>query len=134
MGRRVVVRLLLDSHAFLWWIADSDKLSARAYRLIADESNEIYVSAATAWELATKYRLGKLPLPEEAAFDMAGTIVGQGFKELPIGVQDASLAGRLPGPHRDPFDRMLMAQSASHALVLISRDEVFDQYGVNRLW
>lgn len=134
MGRRIVMRLLLDSHAFLWWIADSNRLSARAYRLIADESNEIYVSAATAWELATRYRLGKLPLPEEAAFDMAGAIVGQGFRELPIGVQDASLAGRLPGPHRDPFDRMLMAQATTGGLVLVSRDEVFDQYGVNRLW
>lgn len=128
------MRLLLDSHAFVWWIADSDRLSARAYRLIADEAHEIFVSAATAWELATKYRLGKLPLPEEAAFDMAGAIVGQGFRELPIGVQDASLAGRLPGPHRDPFDRMLMAQAASHGLVLVSRDEVFDRYGVSRVW
>lgn len=128
------MRLLLDSHAFVWWLADSDRLSARAYRLIADETQEIFVSAATAWELSTKYRLGKLPLPEEAAFDMAGTIVGQGFRELPIGVQEASLAGRLPGPHRDPFDRMLMAQAASHGLVLVSRDEVFDQYGVSRVW
>lgn len=128
------MRLLLDSHAFVWWIADSDRLSARAHRLIADETHEIFVSAATAWELATRYRLGKLPLPEEAAFDMAGAIVGQGFRELPIGVQDASLAGRLPGPHRDPFDRMLMAQAASHGLVLVSRDEVFDRYGVSRVW
>ncbi len=128
------MRLLLDSHAFVWWIADSGRLSARAYRLITDESHDIFVSAATAWELATRYRLGKLPLPEEAAFDMAGAIVGQGFRELPIGVQDASLAGRLPGPHRDPFDRMLIAQAASHGLTLVSRDEVFDQYGVSRLW
>lgn len=128
------MRLLLDSHSFLWWIADSDRLSPRAYRLISDEANEIFVSAATAWELATKYRLGKLPLPEEAAFDMAGAVVGQGFRELPIGVQEASLAGRLPGPHHDPFDRLLMAQAATGGLVLISRDEVFDQYGVNRLW
>ena len=128
------MRLLLDSHAFVWWIADSDRLSARAYRLIADETQEIFVSAATAWELSTRYRLGKLPLPEEAAFDMAGIIVGQGFRELPIGVQDASLAGRLPGPHRDPFDRMLVAQATSQGLVLVSRDEVFDQYGVSRVW
>jgi len=128
------LRLLLDSHAFVWWIADSDRLSARAYRLIADETQEIFVSAATAWELSTRYRLGKLPLPEEAAFDMAGIIVGQGFRELPIGVQDASLAGRLPGPHRDPFDRMLVAQATSQGLVLVSRDEVFDQYGVSRVW
>ena len=79
-------------------------------------------------------RLGKLPLPEEAAFDVAGAIVGQGFRELPIGVQDASLAGRLPGPHRDPFDRMLIAQALSRNLVLVSVEALFDRYGVRRLW
>ena len=84
--------------------------------------------------MATKYRLRKLDLPELAAFDMAGAIVGQGFRELPIRVQDASLAGRLPGPHRDPFDRMLIAQSLAHGLALVSRDAVFDRYGVNRVW
>ena len=128
------MRLLLDTHAFVWWIADSGRLSEKAYSLISDQDHEVFVSAATAWEIATKYRLGKLPLPEAAAFDIAGTITGQGFLELPIGVQDASLAGRLPGPHRDPFDRVLVAQSLSHGLVLVSRDTVLDQYGVNRLW
>lgn len=128
------MRLLLDSHAFLWWIADSSRLSTKAYDLIGDDAHEVFVSAATAWEIATKYRLGKLPLPELTAFDMSGTIAGQGFAELPIGVQDAVLAGRLPGPHRDPFDRMLMAQSLTHGLALVSRETVFDQYGVMRLW
>ena len=128
------MRLLLDTHAFVWWIADSCRLSEKACALIADESRDTFVSAASAWEMATKYRLRKLDLPELAAFDMAGAIVGQGFRELPIRVQDASLAGRLPGPHRDPFDRMLIAQSLAHGLALVSRDAVFDRYGVNRVW
>ena len=128
------MRLLLDTHAFVWWIADSCRLSERACALIADESHNVFVSAASAWELTTKYRLHKLDLPELAAFDMAGAIAGQGFRELPIRVQDASLAGRLPGPHRDPFDRMLIAQSLAHGLALVSRDAVFDGYGVTRVW
>ncbi|MXX35482.1 MAG: type II toxin-antitoxin system VapC family toxin [Gemmatimonadetes bacterium] len=128
------MRLLLDTHAFVWWIADSCRLSERACALIADESHDVFVSAASAWELATKYRLQELDLPELAAFDMAGAIDGQGFRELPIRVQDASLAGRLPGPHRDPFDRMLIAQSLAHGLALVSRDAVFDGYGVTRVW
>ncbi len=128
------MRLLLDTHAFVWWIADSCRLSERASQLIADESRDVFVSAASAWEMATKYRLQKLPLPELAAFDMAGAIAGQGFRELSIRVQDASLAGRLPGPHRDPFDRMLIAQSLAHGMALVSRDAMFDRYGVTRVW
>ena len=128
------MRLLLDSHAFLWWITDSGRLSEKARDLIGDDAHEVFVSATTAWEIATKYRLGKLPLPELTAFDMSGTIARQGFQELPISVQDAVLAGRLPGPHRDPFDRMLMAQTLVHGLALVSREAVFDQYGVTRPW
>lgn len=128
------MRLLLDTHAFVWWIADSCRLSEKACALIADESNDVFVSAASAWEMTTKYRLQKLQLPELAAFDMAGAVSGQAFRELPIRVQDASLAGRLPGPHRDPFDRMLMAQTLAHGMALVSRDAVFDRYGVTRVW
>ncbi len=128
------MRLLLDTHAFIWWIADSGRLSQRARGLIADESHDIIVSAASAWEIATKYWLGKSALPEAAAFDVAGAISNQGFLELPVSVRDAEHAGSLPGPHRDPFDRMLIAQALSRGLVLVSRDQVFDGYGVNRVW
>ena len=128
------MRLLLDTHAFIWWIADSGRLSRTAYGLIADESHDIIVSAASAWEIATKYRLGKLAIPPATAFDVAGAISDQGFVELPISVRDAEHAGRLPGPHRDPFDRMLIAQAASRGMALVSRDGVFDRYGVNRVW
>ena len=128
------MRALLDTHAFLWWIADSKRLSRTAYRAIADEANDIAVSAASAWEIATKYRLGRLPEGEVVAADIVGSIAGQGFEELTISVADAQRAGRLPGPHRDPFDRMLIAQALAHDLVTVSVDTVFDRYGVNRLW
>ena len=128
------MRALLDTHAFLWWIADSARLSGTAHDAIADETNEIAVSAASAWEIATKYRLGKLPGGAVVAVDVVGQIAGQGFADMPISVADAERAGRLPGPHRDPFDRMLIAQALTSDLTVVSIDEVFDVYGVNRLW
>ncbi len=134
MGGEIAVRVLLDTHAFLWWLADSGRLSGPARRAIADETNDIVVSAASAWEITTKYRLGRLPEGDVAAFDVAGSIARQGFEELTIGVADAERAGRLPGPHRDPFDRMLIAQALARDLAVVSVDTVFDRYGVNRLW
>ena len=128
------MRALLDTHAFLWWLADSDRLSAAAYEAIADESNEVIVSAASAWELATKYRLGKLSGGEVATTNIVDHIVNQGFVELAISVADAERAGRLPGPHRDPFDRMLIAQALTHDLILVSVDKNLDRYGIKRLW
>lgn len=128
------MRALLDTHAFLWWLADSGRLSDPTRRMIADEENDIFVSAASAWEITTKYRLGKLPEGSAAAFDVVGNIARQGFRELMISVADAERAGLLPGPHRDPFDRMLIAQALARDLVVVSADAVFDRYGVNRLW
>lgn len=92
------------------------------------------VSAASAWEITTKHRLGKLPGAKALALDISGAIAGQNFTELPITVEEASRAGALPGPHRDPFDRMLIAQALARNLVLISIDPLFDRYGVHRLW
>ncbi|WP_419857455.1 type II toxin-antitoxin system VapC family toxin [Candidatus Palauibacter irciniicola] len=128
------MRVLLDTHAFLWWIADSGRLSRKARRLIADETNDIAVSAASAWEIATKHRIGRLPGGEAVALDVAGRISDQGFSELAISVSDGERAGRLPGPHRDPFDRMLAAQALARGLPIISIDGVFDRYGLDRLW
>ena len=115
-------------------MADSRRLSGSAHRAIADEANDIVVSAASVWEIATKFRLGRLPRGEVVAIDVAGCIASQGFEELMINVADAERAGRLPGPHRDPFDRMLVAQALTHDLVIVSIDAIFDHYGVNRLW
>ena len=128
------MRVLLDTHAFLWWIADSGRLSAVVRQMIADEANDIIVSAASAWEITTKYRIGKLPGAEPVALDVAGAISAQGFRHLPISVVDAERAGRLPGPHRDPFDRMLAAQALARDLVVLSADAALDAYGIHRLW
>ena len=92
------------------------------------------ISAASAWEIVTKYRLGRLPGAEALARDVPGAIVSQGFAELPVTVTDAARAGALPGPHRDPFDRMLIAQAQARGLALVSDEALFDQYGVYRLW
>ena len=128
------MRLLLDTHAFLWWLAGSERLSQQSRQAIANEANDVLVSAASAWEIATKHRLGKLRNAEIVALDIAGAISGQGFEELAITVDDAGRAGELPGPHRDPSDRMLISQALARNLVLISIETLFDQYGVRRLW
>ena len=114
-----------------WKYAAADERTRRA---IEDPDNDVIVSAATAWEITTKYRIGKLSEAAAVAQDVAGAIAGQGFEELPITVEDAERAGRLPGPHGDPFDRMLIAQAVVRGLVLVSIDQVFDRYGVRRVW
>ncbi|MCY4654413.1 MAG: type II toxin-antitoxin system VapC family toxin [Dehalococcoidia bacterium] len=128
------MRALLDTHTSLWWLADSESLSDRAYGALADEVNTIAVSAASAWEIATKHRLGRLPSADALAYDIGAYIAGQGFDEMAITVDDVSRAGALPGHHRDPFDRMLIAQALTRDIVLISNESLFDLYGVRRLW
>lgn len=128
------MKLLLDTHAFLWWLAGNRRLSPAARRAVEDTSNGVVVSAATAWEITTKHRVGKLPGADAVALDVTGSIASQGFDELAITVEDAERAGRLSGTHRDPFDRMLIAQALAHNLTVISVDAVFDGYGVSRLW
>ena len=128
------MRLLLDTHAFIWWTAGSERLSQPARRAIEDEANDILVSAASAWEIATKHRLGRVPSAAALALDIAGAIAGQDFEGLPITLEDAVQAGALSGAHSDPFDRMLIAQAIAHNLVLISNESLFDPYGVRRLW
>ena len=102
--------------------------------MIADEATAVYVSAASAWELATKHRIGKLPDCEELAIDIPGAIAQQKFEELPVTVADGARAGALTGPNRDPFDHMLIAQAMAHGLVVVSNETLFDRYGVPRLW
>ena len=128
------MQALLDTHAFLWWITDSRRLSETAHRAISDEANEVLISVGSAWEITTKHRIGKLPGADLIAADVTGAIANQGFGELAITVEAAARAGALPGPHRDPFDRMLIAQALARNLVLISSESLFDRYGVRRLW
>jgi len=128
------VRVLLDTHAFLWWLDGDKRLPVNVRRLVAEERNTIFVSAASAWEISTKFRLGRLPAAADVAADIAGCIASQGFSPLEITVQHAQRAGGLPGTHRDPFDRMLIAQSQMEDLPLVSNEAVFDEYGLNRVW
>ena len=128
------MRILLDTHAFVWWLAGSSRLAETARRAVSIEENDIMVSAVSVWEIATKHRLGKLPEADALAGNMRAAIAGQGFEELPISVADAERAGRLAGDHRDPFDRMLVAQALAHDLVLVSNEDMFDRFGVHRLW
>ena len=128
------MQLLLDTHAFFWWFSGSSRLSPPARQAIEDDGNDVLVSAASAWEIATKYRLGQLPSSAALAVDIRGAIARQNFQELPITVEHAERAGSLPGPHRDPFDRMLIAQALAHNLVFVSNESRFDWYGVHRLW
>lgn len=124
--------LLLDTHALLWWLEGSPMLPARARDAIAQ--HDAYVSAATGWEVATKVRIGKLPGAAHLTTGFAAHVRREGFLELPISLDHAERAGTLPGPHRDPFDRMLIAQALAGNLVLVSNESAFDAYGVRRLW
>jgi PIN domain nuclease of toxin-antitoxin system len=128
------LRVLLDTHALLWWLAGDRRLSTTAQWIIEDESNTVFVSAASAWEIATKHRLGKLPRIGPLANEFAEVVASQGFQELAIGLGDGQRAGSLPGPHRDPFDRMFIAQAKESDLALLSNEESFDDYGVIRIW
>jgi PIN domain nuclease of toxin-antitoxin system len=126
--------LLLDTHSFLWWLAGSRRLSRRAREAVADPSATVFVSAASAWEIATKFRLGKLPGAAAIVEDLAGAIASQAFTPLPVTVGHAQRAGALAGDHRDPFDRMLIAQAQSENVQLVTNEKLFDAYGVRRLW
>lgn len=128
------MRLLLDTHALLWWLDGDRRLSPKARRAISNESNTILVSAASAWEITTKARLGKLPGATEVAADVAGCVASQAFASMDITMLHAQRAGSLAGEHRDPFDRILIAQTQLEDVAIVSDDSVFDAYGVRRFW
>ncbi len=128
------MRVLLDTHALLWAAFRKDLLSVRAQKLIEAPTNEILVSAASAWEVATKYRLGKLPLAQVLIGDFIPRVTAAGYVLLSISVEHALRAGRLPADHKDPFDRMLAAQAIDEDLPLVSNDERLDVFGVRREW
>lgn len=128
------MRLLLDTHTLLWWLDGNRRMSKRARALVGRDTNEVFVSAASAWEITTKWRLGKLPGAADVAADVAGAVASQVFLPLSISLAHAQLAGQLTTTHRDPFDRMLAAQALVEGLPLVSNDEAFDLFGVIRLW
>jgi PIN domain nuclease of toxin-antitoxin system len=128
------LNLLLDTHAFLWWIAGDTSLSSMARAAIGNSGNAVFVSAASAWEIATKVRIGKLPGAAVIVADLSSILKTQGFAALPISFAHGQSAGALPGPHKDPFDRMLIAQAMADDMILVSNEQHFDVYGVRRLW
>jgi PIN domain nuclease of toxin-antitoxin system len=128
------MRALLDTHAFLWWLSDEPSLTRAARKIIADTKNTAIVSAASAWEIATKVRLNKLPSAANLVSDFHAQIERERFQLLGISAEHGIRAGLLPGPHRDPFDRMLIAQSQAENIPIISNETAFDSYGVRRLW
>jgi PIN domain nuclease of toxin-antitoxin system len=126
--------VLLDTHALLWWLTDAPPLTKVARNVMEDATNDIYVSAASAWEISTKVRLGKLPSGADLASDFLGYLDREGFRALPISTSHAVRAGLLPGDHKDPFDRMLIAQAQAENMPLISNELLFGQYGIRRIW
>ncbi|MDE1915345.1 MAG: type II toxin-antitoxin system VapC family toxin [Sphingomonadales bacterium] len=128
------MRLLLDTHALIWWLAGDEALSRRAREAISNEANSIAVSAASAMEVATKFRIGKLPGAALLAQDFEAILASQGFSELPISVRHARLAGEMNIAHKDPFDRFLIAQAQAEGMVLVSNEALFDDFAVQRLW
>jgi PIN domain nuclease of toxin-antitoxin system len=128
------VRLLLDTHALLWWYSDDHALPKSCRKLIAQSDSRIFVSAASAWEISTKFRLGRLPSGSELVQDFGGYLEQENFLSLPVSSEHGIRAGMLPGPHQDPFDRMLIAQAEIEKLFIVSNEKIFDQYSVRRIW
>ncbi len=127
-------KLLLDTHALLWAVLESPSLSRTAAALLRDPSNEVLISAVSAWEIATKVRLGKLPGAERFSEIFEAAMVNAGYDSLPVTVQHALRAGRFTASHKDPFDRILAAQAIAEDIPMLSNDPAFDLFGVRRIW
>jgi len=127
------VKLLLDTHAFLWFVAGDERLSKRARRAMEAEGAELVLSAAVVWEMAIKAGLGRLVLPTTVE-DYVMEKMAEGFTMLPIDWPHAAAVERLPLHHRDPFDRLLAAQALEEKVPLVSSDSVFRSYGVKVIW
>jgi PIN domain nuclease of toxin-antitoxin system len=128
------VRLLLDTHALLWWYSDDPALPQSCRKLISQSDSSVFVSAVSAWEISTKFRRGRLSSASELVQDFGEYLDQEGFLSLPVSYDHGIRAGMLPGPHQDPFDRMLIAQAEIEKLFIVSNEKIFDQYGVRRVW
>lgn len=127
------MKVLIDTQVLFWWYSEPARLSQSAGSILEDSNNILLVSAATAWELAIKVVLGKLDaLP--LVVDLVGFLQEEGFIELPITIQHATRAGLLPLHHRDPFDRLLVAQAQDAGIPVVSSDRLLDRYDIKRLW
>lgn len=124
------MKLLLDTHALLWWLSDHKSLTTKATKAIKDGGNDIFVSAVTAWEISIKRALGKLKAPD----DLEEALEANRFNHLPISIRHGLVAESLPRHHDDPFDRMLIAQAQTEQLTIVTHDVRMKQYGVSILW
>jgi PIN domain nuclease of toxin-antitoxin system len=128
------VALLLDTHALIWAVLDPERLTPRVRGLLEDGGEDVFVSAVSAMEISTKVRLGKLPQARSLSAQFSEIAALHDFAGLSISVEHAQLAGNLEIPHKDPFDRLLIAQSQIEQMRLVSNEALFDQFGVLRLW
>jgi PIN domain nuclease of toxin-antitoxin system len=128
------VKILLDTHAALWWWGDSGSLGRAAREAIADGANEVWFSAASGYEILQNVRLGRLVLPEELGTGLTEAVRVEGWRMLPLSVADAMVAASLDHPHRDPFDRMLAAQAGSGGFALASADKFFRDLAIDLIW
>ena len=122
-------RLLLDTHALVWWLSDVSRLSEAARAAIAEPRNDIFVSAVTGWEIAVKRAMGRMTAPD----NLSAMVEERGFTHLPLTFHHAEQAGNLPPHHRDPFDRLLVAQAQAEGLILVTRDARIPRYGIRIL-
>ena len=128
------MRLLLDTHTFLWWVQDAPALSVKAHAAITNPENECLLSLASCWEMAIKLSLGKLKLPTTIDRFIPEQLAMNGFQHWPIEFRHVARVARLPFRHRDPFDRLLAAQALEDGIAIVSADHVFRRYGVKRIW
>ncbi len=128
------MRFLLDTHTLIWWMTTDAHLSKAARLLIEQKENFSLVSAVSAWEIATKVRLGRLPAAADLVQNFVADLERERIEILPVDAEHGIRAGLLPGPHKDPFDRMLIAQALAQDVPIISNDRGLDGYGVRRLW
>ena len=128
------MKLLIDTQCWLWWFAEPDRLKEETIAQIVDETNELWLSVASVWEMGIKVGLGKLPLPEPIDRYLASRMKQLGARSLEIRADHALQAGRLPLHHRDPFDRMLIAQAQVEGMTIVTSDRMFDRYEVEILW
>jgi len=128
------MRLLLDTHTFLWWIDDAPELSAKARSTIRNGANECFLSVASCWEMAIEASLGKLALSQPVERFIPEQLAANGFRLLEVDFRHCARVENLPFHHRDPFDRLLVAQAASEKLALVSADAILSKYGIKRIW
>ena len=124
------MKLLLDTHAALWWLSEDERFGETAADQLIDETNQVLLSAVVVWEVAIKRSLGRLEAPE----DFASTLLDAGLQPLPVSLDHAAAVEQLPWHHRDPFDRMLVAQASIEGAALVSHDAALRSYGVQLVW